>query len=343
MILPDRTFFSAWITDARLRRLSPQVQLLLIFIRPLCDRYGRFEVNPALIHMALYKSANCGNVSVRDVESWLEILRSGGFIKTYVGTDGRRIGEVAKEYWRQKLSFGKAVYESENGEAPLLDLADTAPPPPPNREEKRRETCAVGAAPADAGAKAESFSDFSNPRATARSQAPSPAPATESESAPYAPTGADIRYDLGYRTRAQIEEPLFLALCRAEGSDPALLTPAGKRSLTVALGQLRRAQSGLTVEDIERAAVAYRKKFPTADLTAFALAKHWARLPIRTTAHQPLVEPEPLGWRDWVNENTPDVDYARGGEKEGTPWEDLPAHYRRYLLDQCAKRAASAA
>lgn len=319
MILPDRTFFSCWITDARLRRLNPQVQLLLIFLRPLCDRFGRFEVNPALIHMALYKSANCGNVSTRDVETWLEILRSGGYLKTYTGADGRRIGEVAKEYWRQKLSFGKAVYESESGDAPLLDLS--APEhPPPNREVKRRETCDFVAAPAAAGAKEESV--FSP------AQAPSPAPES-----PYA--------DLGARTRAQVEAPLFLALCRAEGSDPALLTAAGKRSLTTALNQLRRASPGLTVADIERAALAYRKKFPTADLTAFALVKHWARLETRTVAHHPLIEPEPHGWRDWINENTPDAPYARGGDKEGTPWSDLDAFYRRYLLEQLSRPRAA--
>jgi len=127
MILPDRMFSAEWIHDRRLRRLPPQVQLLLIFVRPLCDRNGRFEFNPALIHMALYASADCGNVSVRDVEAWLEILRSGGYVKSYTGADGRRVGEVAKEYWRQKLTFGKQVYEPESDQ-PELVLPDADPP-----------------------------------------------------------------------------------------------------------------------------------------------------------------------------------------------------------------------
>lgn len=127
MILPDRMFFAAWIHDRRLRRLPPQVQLLLIYLRPLCDRNGRFEFNPALIHMALYASANCGNVSARDVEAWLEHLRSGGLIKSYTGADGRRVGEVATEYWRQGLKYGKAVYEPE-AEQPHLDLSVVDPP-----------------------------------------------------------------------------------------------------------------------------------------------------------------------------------------------------------------------
>lgn len=127
MILPDRMFCSAWIRDLRLRRLPAHVQLLLIFLRPLCDKNGRFEFNPALIHMALYVSAECGNVSVRDVEAWLEILRSGGFIKSYTeaGTS-RRVGEIAKEYWRQRLAHGKGHFEAE-GDEPELPL-DAAPP-----------------------------------------------------------------------------------------------------------------------------------------------------------------------------------------------------------------------
>lgn len=126
MILPDRMFSAEWIRDGRLRRLPAHVQLLLIFLRPLCDRNGRFEFNPALIHMALYVSADCGNVSARDVEAWLEILRSGGFIKSYTGAAGRRVGEVAKEYWRQKLSFGKGVFDPEI-EQPELELPASPP------------------------------------------------------------------------------------------------------------------------------------------------------------------------------------------------------------------------
>ena len=127
MILPDRMFSADWIRDERLRRLPAHVQLLLLFIRHLCDRNGRFEFNPALIHMALYASAKVSNVSARDVEAWLEILRAGGYIKSYTGAAGRRVGEVAREYWRQKLSYGKDAFEPE-AEQPELALPLAAPP-----------------------------------------------------------------------------------------------------------------------------------------------------------------------------------------------------------------------
>lgn len=127
MILPDRMFSAEWIRDERLRRLPAHVQLLLIFLRHVCDRSGRFEFNPALIHMALYASATVSNVSVRDVEAWLEILRAGGYIKSYTGAAGRRVGEVAREYWRQKLSYGKEAFEPEQ-EQPELALPLAAPP-----------------------------------------------------------------------------------------------------------------------------------------------------------------------------------------------------------------------
>ena len=127
MILPDRMFSAEWIRDERLRRLPAHVQLLLLFIRHLCDRNGRFEFNPALIHMALYASATVSNVSARDVEAWLEILRAGGYIKTYTGAAGRRVGEVASQYWRQKLSYGKDAFEPE-AEQPELALPIADPP-----------------------------------------------------------------------------------------------------------------------------------------------------------------------------------------------------------------------
>jgi len=140
MIFPDRMFSGSWIIDQRLRRLPAHVQLLIIYLRPLCDRNGRFEYNPALIHMALYASAQCGNISVRDVEAWLEILRSGGFIKSYTGADGRRVGEVANEYWRQKLSFGRDVFEAEQ---PQPELGLTAADPPPKKPRARAGRCEV--------------------------------------------------------------------------------------------------------------------------------------------------------------------------------------------------------
>lgn len=336
MILPDRTFFSCWIHDARLRRLNPQVQLLLIFLRPLCDRFGRFEVKPALIHMALYTSAECSNVSVRDVEAWLEILRSGGYIKTYTGADGRRIGEVHKDYWRQKLTFGKAIYESESGTEPLLDLAAPEPPPPPGPEMKRREKKFPQPPSPPATGESGSFSDsFSADPQSPAPAAPTPEPADLPD---------DWRTDLGYRTAAQIHDELFRTLAALEGSPLDKLTTPGRTALTRALNAIRRVERGLTTTDLERAAAAHKALWPTIGVSAASMARNWAKLQGPTAAAakpKPLVEEEPLGWRDWINENTPGTKYARDGECEGTPWHDLPGEYRRYLLQNLTKSRAA--
>lgn len=133
MIYPDRMILGEWVRDPRLRALGRHVQLLLLMLRHLCDREGRFEYSPVDIHRALYASVE-DNVSARDVEAWLELLRSGGFVKSYTGSNGRRVGEMCRDYWRQKLNFGKTLFEAET-EQPSLNLG--APEPPPKR--KRRE------------------------------------------------------------------------------------------------------------------------------------------------------------------------------------------------------------
>lgn len=134
MIYPDRMVIGEWIRDDRLRAIGRHLQLLLLMLRHLCDRDGRFEYSPADVHRALYVSVE-NNVSARDVETWLEILRSGGFIKSYTGSKGRRVGEISRDYWRQKLNFGKSLFEAEN-EQPSLDLGVPEPPPKKNRREE---------------------------------------------------------------------------------------------------------------------------------------------------------------------------------------------------------------
>ena len=138
-LLPDRLFSAEWVRDKRLRALGRHVQMLLIYLRHMCDRNGRFEFDPAEVHRAFYVSVE-DNVSVRDVEAWLEILRSGGFIKSYVGVEGRRVGEMASEYWKQRLNFGKSHFDPEPVEGQLpLDAPPPPVPPPTRREEKRSE------------------------------------------------------------------------------------------------------------------------------------------------------------------------------------------------------------
>jgi hypothetical protein len=298
MILPDRTFVSDWIRDPRLRAQKAHVQLLLIFLRPLCDRYGRFEFNPALIHMALYVSAQCTNVSAQDVEAWLEILRSGGFIRTYTGSDGRRVGEIAKEYWRQKLSFGKAVFETDTGELPLADPPAEAPPPPaPPQEVKRRE---------------EKLAPASPPRPTA--------PAA----------GETVLYfsDRLILTMCELEgsDPAFMTAAHKRKVRAALtaiqrvqrdLLPADLEAAAAAYRKL------------------FPQATLTAHALAASWGRLAGRTAPKSVV--PLVEPEPPDWRAFVNHEFPASPYAEGNDKAGLPWHDVEAYVRRHIIASMQK------
>lgn len=297
MILPDRTFCSDWIRDPRLRAQKAHVQLLLIFLRPLCDRYGRFEFNPALIHMALYASAQCTNVSAQDVEAWLEILRSGGFIRTYTGSDGRRVGEVAKEYWRQKLSFGKAVFETDTGELPLADPPEPPPPPPLPREVKRREENLAPASPSR------------------------PAAAAAGKPVLYFSERLELTMcelegsDPAFMTAAH-KRKVTAALRAIQQVQPQLL-PADLEAAAAAFRKL------------------FPQATLTAHALAASWGRLTGRA--RPTAVVPLVEPEPDDWRAFVNQEFPSSPYAEGNDKAGLPWHDVEAYVRRHIITSMQK------
>jgi hypothetical protein len=69
---------------------------------------------------------------------------------------------------------------------------------------------------------------------------------------------------------------IFEALCSATGIDAHSLTKSGRGALNAALRDIRAASPGVTPAEIERRAHRYGRKFPSAALTAPALAKHWA-------------------------------------------------------------------
>lgn len=307
MIWPDRMFLGEWLRDPRLRALGRHLQWLLLFLRHFSDRSGRFDYSPADVHRAFYVSVE-DNVSLRDVEEWMEKLRSLGFIKSYTGSRGRRVGEISRDYWRQKLSFGKSVFEAEGGE-PELDL--TVDPPPAKRggrSDMKRDD--IGTAASAAG-----------------------------DAAGAAPEGVFSGSAGSLPIPRNFTERLFLTMCALEGTDPAKLTGPGERKIKAALGAIKKVHPMLHPDDLEKAAAVYRRLFPVASVTAHALSVHWGKLAATTAPKaEAIVEPEPLGWRDWINENTPDAKYARGGEEEGTPWHDLPAVYRRYLIGELAKK-----
>jgi hypothetical protein len=134
---------------------------------------------------------------------------------------------------------------------------------------------------------------------------------------------------------------LVAALRRAEGTESAPLTPAARRELEHAAREILTASPVATSATIAAAAAAYRRAFPTATLTAHALAKHWPRLQPAATTFRPIasVEAEPAGWRDWIAENCPDSPFAPGGEKSGLAWPDLDPDHRRHLIRELAKLA----
>jgi len=135
---------------------------------------------------------------------------------------------------------------------------------------------------------------------------------------------------------------LVAALRRAEGTETSPLTVAARRELEHAAREILAASPVATSATVAAAALAYRRAFPTATLTAHALAKHWPRLQPAATAFRPIasVEAEPAGWRDWIAENCPDSPFAPGGEKSALAWPDLDPDHRRHLIRELAKRTA---
>jgi hypothetical protein len=69
---------------------------------------------------------------------------------------------------------------------------------------------------------------------------------------------------------------IFEALCAATGTEIASLTKSGRGAINGALRDIRAASPQVTAEEIQSRASAYARKFPSAALTAPALAKHWA-------------------------------------------------------------------
>lgn len=137
---------------------------------------------------------------------------------------------------------------------------------------------------------------------------------------------------------------LVAALRRAEGTDSAPLTPAARREIEHAAREILAASPEATSATVAQAATAYRRAFPTATLTAHALAKHWPRLQApspQASRPTPSVPAEPAGWRDWIAENCPDSPFAPGGEKAALAWADLDPDHRRHLLRQLTQPAAA--
>lgn len=130
---------------------------------------------------------------------------------------------------------------------------------------------------------------------------------------------------------------LCRTVCELEGSDPARLTEAGAKKIRSAVAAIQRVKPDLHPEDLIAAAGVFKKLFPTQSLTTRLLVEHWGKLAgdRAVAAAVKLVEEEPTGWREWINQNTPDVPFAAGNARAGAQWSDLDASYRRYLTEKC--------
>ena len=102
---------------------------------------------------------------------------------------------------------------------------------------------------------------------------------------------------------AKKKDELFEAVARACNIDWTSITPTGRAPLNRAVKELR--DIGVTPEQVQPRATAYRKTYPDAPLTPMALTKHWAALtptgtPRRATTpaceycEQPLNDHDPI-------------------------------------------------
>lgn len=89
-----------------------------------------------------------------------------------------------------------------------------------------------------------------------------------------------------HNRRQSKNQLIFKALCDATGVDPGRLTRAEGKRIGTAASQL--VEVGATPGQVASAAVEYRRKFPRATITAFAIASHWSSL-------TPQPSPDPSG------------------------------------------------
>lgn len=76
----------------------------------------------------------------------------------------------------------------------------------------------------------------------------------------------------------------------AQGMDPARATVREKENLLKALKMILEAEPKATEEQVAGAAVAYRKKYPKAPITAKAIADHWSELAPAQRSEQEISE-----------------------------------------------------
>jgi hypothetical protein len=145
---------------------------------------------------------------------------------------------------------------------------------------------------------------------------------------------------------ARARNPLFDALALGTGTrDLSQLTRAAAKAIAVALADIQAVTPDLTVDEINRRAAAYKRRWTDPrNLSAPALAKHWGQFATlegegKTRAALFDVYQEPKNWREAAEQldgaEIADLMVERG-------WMNLGPDIRRAILSEIRKSAAAA-
>ncbi|MBW7893684.1 MAG: hypothetical protein H3C27_01120 [Opitutaceae bacterium] len=127
-------------------------------------------------------------------------------------------------------------------------------------------------------------------------------------------------------------DPLFQTLAKIECGSTDGLTPTEAKRIAVALGEIKRACPGLTVDELQRRAANYRRLWPSASLTAQALKGHWAQCRGRdrqAARNQPEDTPPPR-WRERLEAEYP----GNQINEQQKGWDQVPQEIRAKLWPQ---------
>jgi hypothetical protein len=204
------------------------------------------------------------------------------------------------------------------------------------KQEQWREKCAIGGRHS---AESRKGSSTNLPRVVPRAlelnlNTPSPSPSPKNTLRP--PDG-ERGATIPKAPKKHARNPLLDALVACDGSNPEQVTGSAWAAAAKALKEIKEVAPEVTPEEIAARARVYKALMPNVSIGPSALAKHWARCqPGRKQAELKPIE-EPFDWRNWINENSPDTPYARGGEKEGAQWSELDRSYQTYLVEQIGR------
>ena len=145
----------------------------------------------------------------------------------------------------------------------------------------------------------------------------------------------------GAKPPARARDVLFDALAIAEGSDPKQLTAPAAKKIGVALAQIKAVSPDVGPSEIQSRARAYRRLYPTAALTAMALAGHWAKLGGSAPRQVDVAEAEPEGWRAYWRDTYPPEDFPDAPRYDEGEWKDVRADHKREIREGMRKKGQS--